>query len=184
MHVTQTDIDGVAIIETQWVHDERGSFLRAYCEQELAEAGIQFRTVQTNLSYNSRKGTLRGMHYQEMAKPEPKLVRCVNGAVYDVALDIRPGSPTFGKWQAVELHSDSGRALFIDAGIAHGFISLTDDANLLYHMGGFYDPDLARCVRWNDPAFAIDWPLEPAVISERDANAPDFDINSVNTGNA
>ena len=183
MRVTQTDIDGVAIIEADRIRDARGSFLRAYCEQEMAKAGVPFRAVQTNLSFNSHKGTLRGMHYQEMVKPEPKLVRCINGVVYDVALDIRPGSPTFRKWHAVELRSDDGSALFIDAGIAHGFISLTDNADLLYHMGGFYDPDLARCVRWNDPAFAIDWPLEPTVISERDANAPDFDADGVNTGN-
>ncbi|MGK2872620.1 MAG: dTDP-4-dehydrorhamnose 3,5-epimerase family protein, partial [Alphaproteobacteria bacterium] len=120
------------------------------------------------------RGTLRGMHYQDMRVPEPKIVRCIRGAIYDVALDVRKGSSTFGKWETVELGAQNGRALFIDAGIAHGFITLTDDAELLYHMGGFYEPNLARILRWNDPAFGIQWPMPPIVISPRDAEAPDF----------
>ncbi len=174
MRTVPTSIEGVIIIETEWMRDERGGFMRSFCERELAAAGIKFHTVQTNLSHNVSRGTLRGMHYQDMRAPEPKIVRCIRGAIYDVALDVRAGSPAFGKWEAVELSAQNSRALFIDGGIAHGFISLTDDAELLYHMGGFYEPDLARIVRWNDPAFGIVWPVQPSVISPRDAHAPDF----------
>ncbi|MEQ1887859.1 MAG: dTDP-4-dehydrorhamnose 3,5-epimerase [Alphaproteobacteria bacterium] len=176
MRIISTSISGVIIIETQWLRDERGGFMRSFCERELAAADIAFHTVQTNLSLNLKRGTLRGMHFQDMRIPEPKIVRCIRGAIYDVALDARACSPTFGKWEAVELDAQYGRALFIDAGIAHGFISLTDDTELLYHMGGYYEPDLARTVRWNDPAFAIRWPMAPVIISPRDAEAPDYGI--------
>ncbi len=171
MRAISTSIAGVSIIETGWMRDERGGFMRSFCQRELAAAGIAFHTVQTNLSQNILRGTLRGLHYQDMRAPEPKIVRCIRGAVYDVALDVRTGSPTFGKWEAVELNTQNARALYIDAGIAHGFISLTDDTELLYHMGGFYEPALARVVRWNDPMFNIAWPMEPIVISPTDANA-------------
>ncbi len=174
MRAVSTRIAGVVLLETGWQRDERGGFLRSFCERELADAGIKFHTVQTNLSQNLKRGTLRGLHYQDMRAPEPKIVRCIRGVIYDVALDVRAGSPTFGQWEAVELSGQNGRALFIDGGIAHGFISQTDGTELLYHMGGFYEPDLARVVRWNDPAFGINWPLPPAIISPRDANAPDF----------
>jgi dTDP-4-dehydrorhamnose 3,5-epimerase len=174
MRVTPSSIIGVSIIDTQWQRDERGGFMRSYCERELAAAGITFHTVQTNLSLNLKRGTLRGMHYQDISAPEPKIVRCIRGAIYDVALDVRAGSPTFGKWIAKELSAQNGHALFIDSGIAHGFHTLTDDTELLYHMGGFYDPDMARVVRWNDPRFNIAWPMPPIIISPRDANAPDF----------
>lgn len=171
MRAISTSIAGVSIIETGWMRDERGGFMRSFCQRELAAAGIAFHTVQTNLSQNILRGTLRGLHYQDMRAPEPKIVRCIRGAVYDVALDVRTGSPTFGKWEAVELSAQNSKALFIDGGIAHGFISLTDDTELLYHMGGFYEPALARVVRWNDPMFNIAWPMEPIVISPTDANA-------------
>lgn len=171
MRAISTSIAGVSIIETGWMRDERGGFMRSFCQRELAAAGIAFHTVQTNLSQNILRGTLRGLHYQDMRAPEPKIVRCIRGAVYDVALDVRTGSPTFGKWEAVELSAQNSKALFIDGGIAHGFISLTDDTELLYHMGGFYEPTLARVVRWNDPMFNIAWPMEPIVISPTDANA-------------
>lgn len=174
MRVVPTHIQGVSIIDTDWQRDERGGLLRSYCERELSQAGIVFQVKQTNLSRNLKKATLRGMHYQDMRAPEPKIVRCIRGAIYDVALDVRDGSVTFGMWEAVELSAENGRALFIDGGIAHGFITLTDDAELLYHMGEFYQPELARTVRWNDPLFKIKWPMQPAVISERDANAPDY----------
>ncbi len=174
MRAVPTAIPGVTIIETETMRDERGGFMRSFCEREFAQAGITFHTVQTNLSHNVKKGTLRGMHYQDMRAPEPKIVRCVRGVIYDVALDVRHGSATFGKWEAAELSAENGRALYIDGGIAHGFISLTDDAELLYHMGAFYEAELARTVRWNDPLFNIVWPIEPIVISACDASAPDF----------
>ena len=174
MRAISTSIAGVTIIETEWMRDERGGFMRSFCERELAAAGIVFHTVQSNLSDNILRGTLRGLHYQDMRVPEPKIVRCIRGVIYDVALDVRVGSPTFGKWEAVELSAQNSKALFIDGGIAHGFISLTDDTELLYHMGGFFEPDLARIVRWNDPVFAIKWPIPPIIMAPRDTNAPDF----------
>lgn len=176
MRAIATAIPGVSIIEMDSPpqSDERGQFMRLFCERELAAAGIAFRTVQTSLSRNAARGTLRGMHYQDMGAPEPKLVRCIRGAICDVALDMRNGSPTFGKWEAVELSAENSRALFIDAGIAHGFITLQDCAEILYHMAGFFAPEHARIVRWNDPRFAIHWPMQPLVISPRDAGAPDF----------
>jgi len=176
MRAIPTAISGVGIIETGWMRDERGGFMRSFCEREMAAAGIVFHTVQTNLSHNISRGTLRGLHYQDISAPEPKIVRCIRGAIYDVALDVRTGSPTFGKWEAVELSADNARALYIDAGIAHGFISLTDDTELLYHMGGFFEPDAGRTVRWNDPMFNIGWPMRPEILSPRDARAPDFSL--------
>ena len=176
MRAIPTSITGVTIIETEWLRDERGGFMRSFCKRELAAADIVFHTVQTNLSQNILRGTLRGLHYQDMRAPEPKIVRCIRGAIYDVALDVRMGSPTFGKWEAVELSAQNGRAFYIDAGIAHGFISLTDDTELLYHMGGFFEPDAGRTVRWNDPMFNIGWPMRPEILSPRDARAPDFSL--------
>lgn len=174
MRIIPTRISGICILESQWLHDERGGFMRAFCERELADAGIVFHTVQTNLSRNLKKGTLRGMHYQTLSAPEPKIMRCIRGAIYDVALDMRPGSNTFGQWEALELSAENARALLLEAGIAHGFITLTDDAELLYHMGGVYAPQAARTVRWNDPMFKIAWPMPPAIISPQDATAPDY----------
>jgi len=174
MRAIPTRIQGVVILETEWQRDERGGFLRSFCERELAQTGIPFHTRQTNLSRNVLAGTLRGMHYQDMRAPEPKIVWCIKGAIWDVALDVRHGSETFGIWEAAELSAENGRAIYIDGGIAHGFITLTDDSELLYHMGEFYQPELARVVRWNDPMFKIEWPMQPVVISERDAKAPDY----------
>lgn len=176
MRAMPTAIPGVSILtlDSPPPQDERGQFMRLFCEREMQAAGIAFHTVQTSLSRNSAQGTLRGMHYQDIAAPEPKLVRCIRGAIYDVALDMRDGSPTFGKWEAVELNAENNRALFIDGGIAHGFLTLQDDAEVLYHMAGFYAPEHGRIVRWNDPRFAIRWPMPPRVISPRDASAPDY----------
>lgn len=176
MRAIATAIPGVSMIEmeTPPQSDERGQFMRLFCEREMEAAGIAFHAVQTSLSRNIARGTLRGMHYQDISAPEPKLVRCIRGAIYDVALDMRSGSPAFGKWEAVELSAENNSALFIDAGIAHGFISLSNETEVLYHMAGFFAPQHARIVRWNDPRFAIHWPMPPVVISPRDASAPDF----------
>lgn len=174
MRAIPTSIPGVILLESDWLRDVRGGFIRSFCERDMADIGITFHAVQTNLSHNIVRGTLRGMHYQDMRAPEPKIVRCIQGAIYDVALDTRASSPTFGKWEAVELSAGNARALYIGGGIAHGFISLTDDANLLYHMGAFYHPELARAVRWNDPAFNIVWPMTPIVMSPADASVPDY----------
>jgi dTDP-4-dehydrorhamnose 3,5-epimerase len=169
-----TAIPGVVEIAPERAVDARGAFFRGYCVQEFAAAGIEFRPVQVSFSENPRRHTLRGMHWQAAPGEEAKLIRCVRGAVHDVALDIRAGSSTFGRHHAVTLSAEAGNAFFIPAGCAHGFLSLTDDAVLEYMMDVPYVPGTGRGLRWNDPAFAIPWPAEPAVISERDATWPDF----------
>ncbi len=174
MRAIPTSIAGVTLLQSEWQRDARGGFMRSFCERELSAAGIAFHAVPTSLSHNILRGTLRGLHFQEMRAPEPKIVRCIRGAVYDVALDVRAGSVTFGKWEAVALSADNARAIHIGPGIAHGFITLTDDTDLLYHMAAFYQPELARAVRWNDLRFNINWPMQPIVISDADANAPDY----------
>jgi dTDP-4-dehydrorhamnose 3,5-epimerase len=174
MNFIRTAIPGVQIVDPERRGDERGFFARTYCREEFAKAGIAFDTVQCNASFNDRRGTLRGMHYQAEPTPEPKLVRCTRGAIFDVAVDIRPGSPTYCRWVSMELSADNGRALFIPAGCAHGFVTLADASEVFYQMGAAYVASLARGLRWNDPAFAIAWPLAPTTMSERDASYPDF----------
>lgn len=175
MKLRETGIPGVLHVALTRIEDERGWFARSFCVDEFADAGIDFTPVQMNLSRNAARGTLRGMHYQIAPKPEPKLVRCTRGRIFDVAVDLRRASPTFRRWTACELDAESQTALFIPAGCAHGFLTLTPDAEVFYVMGERYDPELARGVRWDDPAFAIDWPARPRVISERDAAWPDFE---------
>jgi len=174
MILRDTGIAGVVEIDAEAQADERGFFARAFCIDELAAHGIDFTVVQANLSGNAAAGTLRGMHWQAAPQPDPKIVRCVRGRIFDVALDLRPDSPTRGRWTACELDAERRNALHIPAGCAHGFLTLTDDCELLYLMGAPFVAGLARGVRWNDPAFAIDWPADPAVIAPRDANYPDF----------
>ncbi len=171
----ETKLPGAYVIELEKRFDERGFFARAFCEREFAEQGLPTRFPQCNLSRNLRAGTLRGMHYQVAPYRETKLVRCVAGAIYDVIVDLRPSSPTRLGWVGVELSSEDGRALFIPEGFAHGFITLTDGADVFYQMGEFFQPEAARGLRWNDPRLGIRWPREPAVISQRDATYPDFD---------
>jgi dTDP-4-dehydrorhamnose 3,5-epimerase len=174
MILRDTEIAGVVEIDIAPQTDARGFFARAFCVDELAAHGIDFAVVQANLSGNRTAGTLRGMHYQAEPLPDPKIVRCVRGRVFDVAVDLRPESPTHCRWTACELDAERRNALFIPAGCAHGFLTLEDDSELLYLMGAPYIADLARGVRWNDPAFAIDWPAEPAVIAPRDAGYTDY----------
>ena len=162
-------IPGVWIIDLERREDDRGFFARTFCEREFAQQGLLTRFVQCNMSYNAKRGTLRGMHFQREPKPEVKLVRCVRGSVYDVVIDLRSR-----KWVGVELSADSGRALYIPAGIAHGFQTLEDDTELYYHMGEFYDASLSDGVRWNDPAFGIHWPIPNPILSEKDAAYPDY----------
>jgi dTDP-4-dehydrorhamnose 3,5-epimerase len=169
-----TELAGVVEIGVERHDDERGFFARAFCRDELAAHGIDFTVVQANLSGNARRGTLRGLHWQAAPVPDPKIVRCVRGRVFDVALDLRPGSPTHRRWTATELDADKRNALHIPAGCAHGFLTLADDCELLYLMGAPYVDDLARGARWNDPAFAIDWPERPRTIAPRDAGWPDY----------
>ncbi|HEY9080124.1 dTDP-4-dehydrorhamnose 3,5-epimerase [Magnetovibrio sp.] len=174
MKLTPLEIEGAALIEIEPIHDERGFFARSFCRQAFADAGLTLNIVQSNLSYNAQKGTLRGMHYQAQPNPDPKLVSCIQGAIFDVVVDIREGSKTFCQWFGIELTADNHKALFVPPGCAHGFITLCDDALVQYQMGETFVPGLARGVRWNDPAFGVEWPLPPSIISDRDATFPDF----------
>ena len=174
MKFIPTLIPGVVKIVPEPQTDARGSFARTYCEATFLSHGLEPVDIQCNISVNSKRGTLRGLHYQAPPAEEAKLVRCVRGRLFDVAVDLRPESPAFRQWLGVELGAEEGLALYIPRGCAHGFLTLADDTAVYYHMGSEYAPDLARGVRWNDPAFAIAWPFAPLHISERDAAFPDF----------
>jgi dTDP-4-dehydrorhamnose 3,5-epimerase len=154
--------------------DARGFFARSWCEKEFAQQGLNPKLAQCNVSFNTRKGTLRGMHYQAAPFGEAKLVRCTAGAIYDVVVDMRPQSPTFKQWSAVILSSENRAMLYIPEGVAHGFLTLADNTEIFYQMSEFYHPKLSRGVRWNDPTFQIEWPDPVVVISERDQTYPDF----------
>ncbi|HEU4408038.1 MAG TPA: dTDP-4-dehydrorhamnose 3,5-epimerase [Polyangiaceae bacterium] len=172
MKFLRTAIDGVVVIELEPHADERGHFARTYCAREFAEHGLDPAVAQQNVSFNRRRGTLRGMHFQAPPHGEAKVVSCMRGAIYDVVVDVREGSPTFGRWLSFELAEGEPRSLYIAAGLAHGFQTLRDDCLVHYQMSTFYRPDGARGVRHDDPFFAIAWPLPVAVISERDLAYP------------
>ena len=174
MRFEPTSIPGVVIVELEPHADDRGYFARAYCPDEFVAAGFPFTPVQSSLSRNHAVRTLRGMHYQPASHGEAKLVRVVRGRIYDVALDLRPDSPTRLQWTATELSADNGRALLIPEGVAHGFLTLEPDSDIFYMIDRMFVPGHGRGVRWNDPAFAIDWPAAPDVISPADADLPDF----------
>ena len=163
-----TAIPGIISIEASPARDERGAFMRSWCRENFATAGIDFTPIQASLSENTRQHTLRGMHFQVAPAEEQKLIRCVRGAVFDVLLDMRADQPSYLRHVAITLDSKAANAVFVPRGIAHGFLSLTDDAVVEYLIDTPYAPGLARGVRWNDPAFGIAWPAEPKVISERD----------------
>ena len=163
-----TAIPGIISIEACPARDERGAFLRSWCRESFAAAGIDFTPIQASLSENTLKHTLRGMHFQAAPAEEQKLIRCVRGAVFDVLVDLRTDQPSYLRHIAITLDSKSGNAVFVPRGIAHGFLSLTDDAVVEYLIDTPHAPALARGVRWNDPAFGIAWPAEPKVISARD----------------
>jgi dTDP-4-dehydrorhamnose 3,5-epimerase len=174
MRLTETPLKGLYLVEVTPHADDRGLFARVYDEDIFRAAGLHCAWPQSSVSFNSARGTLRGMHHQADPHPEPKLVRCARGRIYDVAVDIRPASPTFRRWFGVELTAEARNALYIPAGFAHGFVTLEDASEVHYQIGERYRPELARGFRWNDPAFSISWPTEPRVISERDAAYPDF----------
>lgn len=174
MRFVPTDVEGAVVVELDGHADARGYFARTFCEEEFAKAGIAMHVVQTNISRNPRKGTLRGMHYQAGAAGEPKIVQCVGGAIFDVAVDLRPQSATYRRWAAVELSPEDNRLFYIPPGCAHGFLTLGDNSDIVYLMGHAFVPGAGRGVRWNDPAFSILWPAQPSEMSERDANYPDF----------
>lgn len=173
MRFTATGIDGVAAVDIEPVADERGAFARLHCPEEFAAAGHPFAPLQTSLSRNARAGTLRGLHYEAAPHEEAKLVRVTRGAIFDVAVDLRPASPTYRRWTGTELTAENGRALLIGKGIAHGFITLADDTDVLYQIDAIFTPGHGRGARWDDPAFGIEWPRAPVVISQRDATYPD-----------
>jgi dTDP-4-dehydrorhamnose 3,5-epimerase len=170
----ETELSGAYLIELEQHADERGFFARVFCEREFAAHGLPTRFPQSNLSRNRRAGTLRGMHYNALPFAEAKVVRPESGAIYDVIVDLRPGSPTRMKSLGVELRASAATALFVPAGFAHGFLTLADDTDVHYQMSEFYRADAARGFRFDDPAFEIRWPRSVAVIAERDASYPDF----------
>ena len=179
MHFIPTQIEGVFVLEIERKEDPRGFFARIFAREEMKERGLVDEFPQHNIGYNKAQGTLRGMHFQRAPHAETKLVRCTHGSVIDVALDIRPGSPTFTKWIAVELSAENHRMLYIPEGCAHGYQTLENETELSYLTSQLYMPQSATGFRHDDPAFAIDWPLPVSVISDADRRWPDFSAESL-----
>jgi dTDP-4-dehydrorhamnose 3,5-epimerase len=169
-----TKLQGVFEIRIEPLRDERGFFARSWCQTEFKAHGLNPALVQCNISFNGRKGTLRGMHYQLAPYAEAKLIRCTRGAIYDVIVDLRRESPTFKQWVSVVLTAEKRNMAYVPEDCAHGFLTMEDDTEVLYQMSQFFSAESARGVRWDDPAFQIAWPPEIVVISERDKNYPDF----------
>lgn len=176
MRFRELSLAGAYLIEPERLTDDRGFFARIWCNREFQAVGLSSELAQASISYSRVQGTLRGMHYQAAPHEEVKLVRCTSGGVYDVIIDLRTGSPTFGRWEAVELTAQNRLMIYIPKGFAHGFLTLEDDTEVEYHMSEYYSPECARGVRWNDPTFQVCWPMVPRVISERDATYPDFQL--------
>ena len=172
MRFSQTEIAGVWVIDPDFREDDRGRFFRAWCSREFAEKGIQFLPLQANMGFSLAQGTTRGMHYQIEPAAEAKLVRCTRGAMFDVALDLRPSSPTWGKWFGTELTEQNGRMLFVPELCAHGYQTLTDRTEMHYMTSQVYTPRACRGARFDDPAFQIQWPLPVTVVSDQDRNWP------------
>jgi len=171
---TETKLPGAFVIELEEHADERGFFARTFCEREFKAQGLNPDVVQCNVSFNKRKGTLRGMHFQVAPFAETKLVRCTSGSIYDVIIDLRPSSPAFKQYFAVELSAGNRKMLYIPEAFAHGFQTLENDTEVFYQMSQYYSPEHARGVRWDDPAFGIRWPEDERIIVERDRNYPYF----------
>jgi dTDP-4-dehydrorhamnose 3,5-epimerase len=182
MVFTPTDLAGAFIVDLERREDERGFFARSWCQREFETHGLNPRVVQCNVSRNHRKGTLRGMHYQDAPHAEVKLVRCTAGAIYDVIVDLRPHSSTFRRSVGVVLSAENLRALYVPENFAHGFLTLTDDAEVFYQMSESYEPAAARGIRWDDPAFGISWPEPITIISERDRTYPDYPYSQHSAG--
>ena len=174
MIFTETALKGAYLVEPEPVIDQRGSFARVFCRDVFSERGLVVEFVQNSISENFKRGTLRGMHYQTEPAAEVKLVQCFRGALFDVIIDLRPGSETYCNWYGVELSAGNRRLLYIPKGFAHGFQTLTEDTAVYYLISEAYAPEYARGVRWNDPAFGIKWPLSDPVISEKDMLLPDY----------
>lgn len=174
MIFSETKLPGAVVIDIEKRGDQRGFFARGWCQREFEAQGLTARVVQANISVSHAKGTLRGMHYQAAPYEEAKVVRCTRGAIFDVILDLRPASPTYKQWLGVELTAANYRMLYVPEGFAHGFITLMDEAEVTYQVSQFYTPEAERGVRWNDPAFGIEWPVPVTVISEKDSRWPDY----------
>ena len=174
MEFFKTDLAGAYIIEPGNICDVRGHFARTYCKNTFSKMGISRDIVQCNVSFNRKKGTLRGMHYQQKPYEEAKLVRCTRGAIFDVIIDLRPDSDTFRQWISIELNENNGRLLYIPEGFAHGFQTLRDETEVFYEMFENYQPEYSAGIRWNDPAFGIAWPDNNMIISDKDMNYPDY----------
>ena len=179
MNFEETILKGAYIIDVSPINDERGFFGRSYCKREFESFGLNTNAVQTNVSYNKRKGTLRGMHMQLAPHEETKLVRCTRGAIYDVVIDMRPHSPSYRRWTGVVLSADNYRMLYVPEGFAHGFITLQDDTEVTYQVSAFYAPGAERCYRWDDPAFGIEWPIQPTLVSKKDSAHPLLDPQTI-----
>jgi dTDP-4-dehydrorhamnose 3,5-epimerase len=178
MIFTESPLPGAFLIDMAPIADERGFFARAYCDEEFAAKGLSTELRQCSVSYNTQEGTLRGLHYQGPPHEEHKLVRCTSGAIFDVIVDIRPQSSHYRRWFGTHLTAQNHRSLFIPPGFAHGFITLSDDAEVYYMISVPHAPQYAQGFRWNDPAFSIQWPLVPSVISPRDAAFPLLDASA------
>jgi dTDP-4-dehydrorhamnose 3,5-epimerase len=178
MIFTETKLKGAFLIDLAPHYDERGFFSRSWCQNEFSNHGLNPNVVQCNISYNEKRGTMRGMHLQTPPFAEAKLVRVTRGSIFDVIIDLRDGSPTFLQWLGVELTAQNRSALYVPEGFAHGFITLEDDTEVFYQMSEFYSPECSRGYRWNDPAFGIEWPIPISVISEKDAALVDFDAQT------
>ena len=176
MIFVETEQKGAYIIEPERLEDERGFFARSWCKREFEAHGLNPNLAQCNISFNKTKGTLRGMHYQVAPYQETRLVRCTSGAIYDVLIDLRPNSQTFKKWFSVTLSAENRKMIYVPENFAHGFLTLEDNTEVFYQMSEFYAPECAGGVKWNDPAFNIQWPEEIKVISKKDKNYPNFKI--------
>jgi dTDP-4-dehydrorhamnose 3,5-epimerase len=174
MVITETILKGAFVIELEPFTDVRGFFARAWSEREFEERGLNSRFVETNVSFNEKRGTLRGMHYQLAPYEQAKLVRCTRGSIYDVIIDLRPDSPTFKQWFPLEMSADNHLMLYVPAKFAHGFQTLEDQTEVTYQTSAYYAPELGRGVRWNDPAFKISWPDDNLIMLDRDRGYHDF----------
>lgn len=172
MKFVPTPLDGAFVVEPEPVSDDRGFFARSFCQNEFRAHGLEPAAAQCNISFNRKRGTLRGLHFQAKPHEEAKLVRCTRGTIWDVIVDLREGSPTRHLWFSAELSADNYRALYVPAGFAHGFQTLVDDSEVLYLMSEFYHPESARGLRWDDPVLGISWPFSDPVLSPRDRSYP------------
>ena len=179
MIFTALPLPGANTIEPEPAADERGFFARLWCAREFAARGLRTDFVQSSISSNRHRRTLRGLHYQIPPHAETKLVRCIRGAAFDVIVDLRPESPTYLQWHACELSAENGRAVYIPEGLAHGFQTLTDDTELLYEITPCYAPEHARGARWNDPVFSIEWPIDEPILSARDRSYSNYEPHAV-----